>query len=93
MPQPRSGTYGEWRVSSQPRKVFHADRILGAKLSRDSSGRPEWVEFQWQDAPGADFHQMQLDFPNAIALLSMLKCLQLDSGVDFPDDPRAPSAR
>ncbi|MGI8704292.1 MAG: hypothetical protein ACR2JJ_00570 [Sphingomicrobium sp.] len=88
MAHPKDKTYGEWMASNQPPAMIHADRILGAHVSHDTQGRPEWVVIQWQNGPGPDYEQMQLDFPNALALLSMLKSIQLDSGVPFPNDPR-----
>lgn len=88
MAHPKDQSYGEWMASTHPPEVIHADHILGAHVAHDSQGRPEWVVVQWQNSPGPDYQQMQMDFPNAMALLSMLKCIQLDSGVSFPDDPR-----
>jgi hypothetical protein len=71
MAHPKDKTYGEWMMSTQPPEVIHADHILGAHISYDTEGRPEWVFVQWQNAPGPDFQMMQLDFPNALALLAM----------------------
>lgn len=85
--------YGRWAVNEDgsPRPVQPVDRILGARAIYDKRGRPEWVEIQWIE--GAAVSQFQLDFPNAMFLLSCLKDIQLDTGLPFPDDPRHPSAR
>lgn len=82
--------YGEFVVSTQPIPTVNADRILGAALVTDSKGRPEWVDVQYETAdPNGRFRQIRMDFPNALFLLSCLKSIQLDSGVPFPNDPRA----
>ena len=88
MPHPKDQTYGEWMASTQPPAMLHANHILGVQVLHDSQGRPEWVVVQWQDKPGPDYQQMQMDFAGALFLLSALKCIQLDAGVPFPDDPR-----
>jgi hypothetical protein len=88
MPHRDDQIFGEWMRSNQPPEALHADRILGAQLSYDSGGRPEWVEFQWQEEAGPEYRRMQLDFPNAMFLLSLLRSIQLESGIEFPDDPR-----
>lgn len=82
--------YGEFFVSTEPVPTANADRILGAALIRDAKGRPEWVDVQYETAdPNGRFQTVRIDFPNALWLLSCLKSIQLDSGVPFPDDPRA----
>jgi hypothetical protein len=88
MPHRKDRIFGEWMQGSQPPEVLHADHILGAQLSHDTQGRPEWVEIQWQEETGPEYRRMQLDFPNAMFLLSLLKSIQLESGIAFPDDPR-----
>jgi hypothetical protein len=85
--------YGEWMVGVPPIEPLHADRMSGVQLSYDIQRRPEWVDIQWQSGTDKRFHQLQMDFPNALRLLSMLKAMQLDSGVEFPDDPRPPTRR
>jgi hypothetical protein len=90
MPHGTAQVFGEWIYDSQPPTALHADRILGARISYDGAGRPEWVDLQWQDQAGAEYCQVQIDFPNAMFLLSLLKSIQLETGTPFPDDPRAP---
>lgn len=85
--------YGEWFVSAEPIEVEHADRILGARPLLDNRDRPEFVDIQWQSSDDGRFHQLRLDWLNALALLSFLKSIQLDSGQPFPLDPRNPNWR
>jgi hypothetical protein len=82
--------YGVFAVGSPPASRA-ADHILGARVQADSQDRPMWVDIQWMQAGTPQPVQIQLDFVNAMFLLSLLKCIQLDSGYPFPDDPRAPS--
>jgi hypothetical protein len=81
--------YGEFVVSTHAISTANVDRVLGAALVSDRKGRPEWVEVQYETAEPGRFQQIRMDFPNALFLLSCLKSIQLDSGVAFPDDPRA----
>jgi hypothetical protein len=86
--------YGEWAFASEPTiPLTNADRMLGARISFDLKNRPEWVDIQFQTADGQGIQEIRMDFVNAMFLLSCLKSMQLDSGLPFPDDPRAPSAR
>ena len=78
--------YGEWLVGAAGR-LSRADHIRGARVVSDGKGRPAWVVVQYQEAGSAPV-EVEMDFPNALFLLSLLKSLQLDSGVPFPDDPR-----
>ena len=80
--------YGEWTVSIPPIEPLHADRIRGALVLFDKQRRPEWVDIQWESAGDKVCHQLQMDFQNALFLLSVLKAIQLDTGTPFPDDPR-----
>ncbi len=90
MPNSKDQIYGEWFMSTPPVKPKHADRILGARILHDAEGRPEWVDLQYHSSDDGRFHQIQMDFVNAVFVLSCLKSMQLDSGIPFPDDPRAP---
>ena len=60
---------------------------MGARLTTDSQDRPDWIHVQFQSVDDG-LVEIRLPFLEALALLSFLKCLQLDSGVQFPDDPR-----
>lgn len=92
MPKPPNGyIYGEWAVSLPPIEVEHADEVLGARILLDSQGRPEFVEMQWRSSDGV--HQVRIDWLNAMMLLSLLKCIQLDLEWPFPLDPRDPNWR
>lgn len=92
---PREGQlYGEWHQAigfNHPRE--HAGHILGAHVSMNASGQPAAVEIQWKAAQTGKVHEMQMDWLNAMALLSFLKSMQLDSGHPFPNDPRNPNWR
>lgn len=79
--------YGEWVVTIPPVKAMAVDRILGAQIVHDKKGRPDRVVIQWQSA-GSGVQAIEMDYPNALFLLSSLKCIQLDEGTAFPDDPR-----
>lgn len=84
-----ASAYGEFVASTRPIPTSNADRILGCQLLSDRKGRPEWVYLQFETADGdGRFHQVRMDFPNALFLLSCLKSMQLDTGTPFPDDPR-----
>lgn len=79
--------YGEFALQI-PAQSQRADRILGCQLETDRSGRPDQVRVQYFSTGGVE--TVQMDFVEALALLSFLKSMQLDSGVSFPDDPRGP---
>lgn len=66
-----------------------AGRILGVRLARDTEGHPAAVGVQWLDENRKPVG-LTMDFRNAIALLAMLKAMQLDLDAPFPDDPRDP---
>lgn len=79
--------YGEFTIGEPPVPMVDADRILGARVLSDAQRRVEWVDIQFQSA-GSGLHQLRLDYPSALFLLSCLKSIQLDVGTPFPDDPR-----
>lgn len=67
-----------------------ADRIHGARILRQD-GEFVGVEVQFQSAKNV----LGLAIPklDALFLLSLLKSIQLDEEVPFPDDPRDPNWR
>lgn len=82
-------SYGDAVVSTHPIPTSNADQILGIQLVTDRKRRPEWVDLQFQSADREyPCHQVRMDFPSAMFLLSCLKSVQLDLGMPFPDDPR-----
>lgn len=81
-------TYGEWIISEPPIEPISVDHILGVHVIHDSSGRADLVEISWQSAGLEPFQTLRMDYLNALATLSMLKCMQLDEGTPFPGDPR-----
>lgn len=87
---PKDEIYGEFFFSEPPVEPIVVDRILGIHSLHDKQGRPEFVHLAWQTAGQEPFQTLQLDYPNALFLLSILKSMQLDEGTPFPDDPRAP---
>jgi len=85
--------YGEWTVTIPPVPVLNADRILGVHIAHDKQDRPDFATVQYQTADGSGVQAIRMDYLNALFLLSCLKCLQLDEGSPFPDDPRAQPER
>ncbi|WP_156439130.1 MULTISPECIES: hypothetical protein [Sphingomonadales] len=78
--------YGEFATGPMVRSEV-ADHILGALVELDSQRRPDQVAIQYRTTDG--FREVRMDFVQALFLLSTLKSIQLDTGVPFPDDPRA----
>ena len=91
MRHPKDKDYGEWIVSDPPITPVSVDHIQGVQILHDSSGRPDFVEVSFRSADGDPFQTLRMDYVNALALLSMLKAMQLDEGTPFPDDPRGSS--
>ena len=78
-------TYGEFVIGPTV-QAERADRILGARVELDAQGRPDQVAIQFQTTAG--FRELGMDFVEALFILSVLKCIQLDTRTNFPDDPR-----
>lgn len=57
-----------------------ADHILGARVSGNS--------VQVQFLQGQKNVQVSMDMDNAMFLLSLLRSIQLDRGLEMPGDPR-----
>ena len=89
----KTKTYGTFAVASDgplPGALPDADHILGLRVVFDSRNRAEAIEVQYRTAEEPHpIRQFRMDFPNALFLLSLLKSMQLDAGIPFPDDPRA----
>jgi len=81
--------YGRGFLGVPPHGVSVADHIHGIRLLTDHKGRPDAVEIQWHEVDKQAWQTLQMDYPNALFLLSCLKSMQLDQGTPFPDDPRA----
>ncbi len=88
MPHPNDRDYGQWVVSDPPLEAISVDHIQGVQILHDTSGRPDQVEVSFRSADDEPFQLLRMDYLNSLALLSMLKCMQLDEGTDFPEDPR-----
>lgn len=66
--------------------MLPAGHIRGALLRRDDKGQAVKVEIQLISL--GKTAQIDLDVRNAMFLLSVLKAIQLDNQIPFPDDPR-----
>ena len=75
--------YGEFATGLEgPIPGPTADQILGAR----ASGQMVEVQFLSGKVP----LQVTMALPQAMYLLSVLKAIQLDSGIKMPADPREP---
>ena len=81
-----SRMYGEFVIGPDVR-AERADHILGCRVELDGQRRPDQVAIQFATTSG--FREVQMDFVQAMFLLSALKSIQLDTKTPFPDDPRA----
>lgn len=66
-------------------------RILGLQSSGGSDLRKGRISLQYEDVQGR-LQLIEMSLGEALYLLSLLKATQLNLGIPFPDDPRAPSA-
>ncbi len=78
-------TYGKFVMAGQVTSE-RADDILGCRVELDAKGKPDLVSIQFRTTEG--FREIQMDFIQAMFVLSGLKCIQLDTSTPFPDDPR-----
>lgn len=78
--------YGDEFDHAKSSEVPRADRIRGAMLVTENSGKPLGVAVHWDSAEGQK--KLLIHFSDAMFLLSALKCIQLDTKTPFPDDPR-----
>lgn len=63
------------------------DRIQGGMAEGSTPGDPERVVVQYTDHKG-QWHELRIQFLDAMYLLNILKSIQLDVGYQMPDDPR-----
>ena len=61
-------------------------QIRGGLLETDKRGTPKAVAVHFAGPQGP--HELRIGFGDAMYLLSMLKAIQLDLDIPFPDDPR-----
>lgn len=73
------------RGSSMTDKLAIADDIMGILVDTQMS----CINVQYADA-NKEIHEISMDLPNAMYLLSLLKSVQLNLDIPFPDDPRDP---
>ncbi|REC53006.1 hypothetical protein DRV84_15170 [Rhodosalinus sediminis] len=71
-------------ISQLPR----VKRIRGAQITHGM----EAVNIQYDDEHGRT-HELTMRLDDALYLLSILKAMQLNLDIPFPDDPRDPDAR
>lgn len=64
-----------------------ADDVKGILVNTQRS----CINIQYADAD-KNLHEISMDLPNAMYLLSLLKGVQLSLDIPFPDDPRDPSS-
>lgn len=64
-----------------------AHHINGVRAARDDAGRVIAVGVQWVGDDGR-LAGLAMDLPNALYLLNCLRAMQLELGIDLPDDPR-----
>ncbi|HEY2756724.1 MAG TPA: hypothetical protein VGJ01_13425 [Pseudolabrys sp.] len=63
-----------------------ATRLLGAQLQLEVDGLPQTVAIRLDSTKGR--HCINFSFLESMLLLSLLRCIQLDTGIELPDDPR-----
>jgi hypothetical protein len=63
-----------------------ATRLLGAQLQLESDGLPQTVAIRFDSTNGR--HRIDFGFLESMLLLSLLRCIQLDTGIVLPEDPR-----
>jgi hypothetical protein len=63
-----------------------ATRLLGAELQLEVDGFPQTVAVRLDSTKG--LHCINFSFLESMLLLSLLRCIQLDTGIVLPDDPR-----
>jgi len=73
-------------------KLPDVDRIQGLRHQGPAHLREGKVIVQYTDA-GEEWHDLNMSLGDAMYLLSLLKSLQLNLGLPFPDDPRHPDDR
>lgn len=76
--------HGNASISHLPR----VKRIRGAEITHGL----EAVNIQYDDEDGR-IHELTMRLDDALYLLSILKAMQLNLDIPFPDDPRDPDAR
>jgi hypothetical protein len=75
---------GAGRQSNEHELV--ATRLLGAQLLLEVDGLPQAVAIRLDSKKGR--HCINFSFLESMLLLSLLRCIQLDTGIVLPDDPR-----
>lgn len=78
--------YGDCFVTTAPTEEMAAGHIGGCLLRYGQDGRPASLEIH-AGSPSQP-QKVHLSFGDAMFLLGVLKAIQLDHNIQFPDDPR-----
>ncbi len=78
-------------ASDHPGPTQVVGHIHGGFLLSDVRGRPKTVVIQHGDE--VPRHELHISFDDSMFLLSIVKGIQLDCEIPFPDDPRGPADR
>jgi hypothetical protein len=73
-------------MSGLPVSTVPMDEVMGLLYTAD------FGILKLQFRSGGTLHETEIPFMQAMFLLSLLKCTQLNVGFPFPDDPRDPNA-
>lgn len=68
---------------------IHANEIMGFRVGRSPDGRPAGIDLQFRSQ--GQPHSVTIPILDALALLGMLKSMQLNEDLPFPEDPRDPN--
>lgn len=87
-PSNKEGSGTQMQKSSAITYLPPVGEIMGAGISYSL----EAVNIQYKDSEGR-IHELTMKLGDALYLLSILKAMQLNLDIPFPDDPRDPDAR
>jgi hypothetical protein len=86
-PQSEEGPKGE--ATTSPINILPAvGEMMGASINNGHQA----VNLQYKDKAG-QWHQLDMSLGDAMYLLSILKAMQLNLDIPFPDDPRDPTSK
>ena len=82
--------YGQFAVGP-PGSVptMHADRMMGFRIGRTPDGQIAGIDLQFETK--GQPQSLTIPILDALALLGMLKSMQLNEDMPFPEDPRDPN--
>ena len=82
--QPRP--YGNILAGTGKLDINPVDRIVGGLLEYNEAGDPASLRLHYESQ--GRLHGLTFPIDEAVFLLAMLKAIQLDHNIPFPDDPR-----